>query len=74
MKAERYNTYQIIMEYAWLTIAVTSLVTAIVNIYYAGFDKESIKFGVLFILTFAMYLYRRHRRKSTKNNQIKGQN
>lgn len=61
------------MEYAWLTIAATSLVTAIVNIYYAGFDEESIKFGILFILTFAMYLYRRHRRKSTKNNQMKEQ-
>ena len=62
------------MEYAWLTIAVTSLVTAIVNIYYAGFDEESIKFGVLFILTLAMYLYRRHRRMSNRNNQLKGQN
>ena len=73
MKTERYNNYQIIMEYAWLTIAATSLVTAIVNIYYAGFDEERIKFGILFIITFAMYLYRRHRRKSTKNNQMKEQ-
>lgn len=74
MKPERYNTYQIIMEYAWLTIAATSLATAIINTYYVGFDQESIKFGVLFILTFAMYLYRRHRRKSNKSNQIKGKN
>ncbi len=74
MKQERYNIYATIMEYAWLTIAVTSLVTCIVNTYYIGFNEESIKFGVLFILTFAMYLYRRHRRKSNKSDQIKGKN
>ena len=42
------SIYFIIMEYAWLTISLASLYTAINNYIYHGFDNESIKFSVLF--------------------------
>lgn len=61
------------MEFAWLTIALASLYTAINNYIYHGFDNESIKFSILFLLSFAMYLFRRYRRKKAKgtNSQLK---
>ncbi len=58
------------MEYAWLTISLASLYTAINNYIYHGFDSESIKFTVLFALSFAMYLFRRYRRKNNKQTII----
>lgn len=56
------------MEYAWLTISLASLYTAINNYVYHGFDSESVKFSVLFALSFAMYLFRRYRRKNSKQS------
>ncbi len=51
------------MEYAWLTISLASLATAIIDFKYHGWNEETLKFIVLFALSFAMYLFRRYRRK-----------
>lgn len=67
---KKYDFYILVMEYAWLTIAIASLVTAVVNIYYHTIDAESIKFLVLFLLAFVMYLYRRYRRKKEKQTKL----
>ncbi|MBO4778146.1 MAG: hypothetical protein J5588_06585 [Bacteroidales bacterium] len=64
---KRYNIYIIIMEYAWLTIAISSLVTAIIDFYYHGWNNECLKFGILTLLSFGMYCFRRYKRKKDAN-------
>ncbi len=64
---KKYKFYTYVMEYAWLTIAVSSLVTACVDLYYHGVNSESIKFAILFALALAMFVFRRWRRQKDSN-------
>ncbi|MCQ2959179.1 MAG: hypothetical protein MJ198_03205 [Bacteroidales bacterium] len=67
MANQKHGIYIIIMEYAWLIISLSSLMTACVELYYHGANLECVKFGVLFVLAFAMFLYRRCQRIKEKN-------
>ena len=51
------------MEYAWLTIAISSLITAIIDFRYHGWNTECIKFCILTGLALGMFFFRRYRRK-----------
>lgn len=64
----RYNLYLYVMEYAWLAISLSSLFTAGTEFYYHGWDNECLKFIILFILSGAMYIYRRYKRKHQNKN------
>ncbi|MBP5724973.1 MAG: hypothetical protein IKO90_05490 [Bacteroidales bacterium] len=66
---KRYSIYIIIMEYAWLTIAVSMLGTAIIDWYYHGINAECVKFLVMSVLSFGMYFFRRYKRKNEEKNE-----
>lgn len=70
MGQKRYDIYLIIMEYAWLTIAVASLLTAMTDVYYHGVNQEFVKFIILFVLAFVMYGYRRYKRKKEQKDTM----
>lgn len=67
MGKNRSDIYLIIMEYAWLVIAVTSLLTAGTEAFYHGCNTEFAKFMVLSALAFIMYGFRRYKRKKEQN-------
>lgn len=66
---KKYKVYTLIMEYAWLTIAISSLLTACVDFYYHGINSECVKFIVLCVLSFAMFIFRRKKRLKENNQE-----
>ncbi len=68
MGKAKYDIYLVIMEYAWLTIAVASLLTALTDVYYHGVNQEFVKFVVLSVLAFTMYGFRRYKRKKEQKD------
>ncbi|MBR5433363.1 MAG: hypothetical protein IK117_02890 [Bacteroidales bacterium] len=65
---KKYSVYTLIMEYAWLTIAISTLGTAIIDWYYHGINTECLKFAGMSILSFGMYFFRRYKRRNEKKN------
>lgn len=67
-KDKKYNIYTLIMEYAWLTIAISSIITALIDAKYHGINTEFTKFLIIGILSFSMYLFRRYKRKKDQTS------
>ena len=65
---KKYAVYTLVMEYAWLTIAISTLGTAIIDWYYHGINTECLKFAGMSVLSFAMYLFRRYKRRNEKKS------
>jgi hypothetical protein len=52
-----------ILEISWIVISFSSLLTAIHSSIYNGFVQDTILFFIISIMAFAMFLYRRNKRK-----------
>ncbi|HOS85350.1 MAG TPA: hypothetical protein PK029_02525 [Bacteroidales bacterium] len=55
-----------ILEISWIIISISSLLTAIHSLIYNGLVQETIMFFAISLMAFAMFLYRRNKRKQIK--------
>lgn len=56
-----------ILEISWIVISISSLLTAIHSSIYNGFVTDTILFFLISLMAFAMFLYRRNKRKRIIN-------
>lgn len=56
-----------ILEISWIVISVSSLLTAIHSFIYNGIVQDTIMFLAISLMAFAMFLYRRNKRKQINN-------
>ena len=58
------ENFRLIVEYTWLIIAVVSIATSIHSSFRNGlFNKDTLSFLLMAIVSFMMFLFRRNMRK-----------